>query len=306
VTERIGAPYEMMSSRVSCSSVGIVVILFASQLPQAASAQDPWWLDSLGYTRSQLFSIRVGADGFPYVPVRIDSTELWLLFDTGNMVGLTVTTREFDRLQLPVTGTVRRRASSGELVGESRIGRAARVEALGHVAAGVAVREFEHPRLSGLFGPSDLAGDRFTLDYQLGVIAVGGSAPGVGMEQGALPLVRSARHPSLILVEGAVRGEPVVIELDTGKSRTVVDPVWAGSIGLVAGWTDTVAVGEVTVGQAVFHVRNAKPVELGAIDPDLAAPIGLSLGSDTLSRFIITVDYARGLAWLMQRAATVP
>jgi len=277
----------------------VAAILTTTTLcPSAALAQKPWWLDSLAYSSAQLSPIRVGTDGFPYVRVRIDTTHLWLLFDTGNMVGLTIASQHYDRLELPVTGTVRRRDSSGEFLGEFRIGRAERVEALGRPATGVAIREFAHPRLVGILGPDDLPESRFTLDYQSQLIAVSNSVLNLHEAAGSRPLIRSARYPRLIVVEGRFQGRPILIELDTGKSRTVVDPVWARSVGLTVGQTDTVAIGEVELGDAVFHVRDAKPVGLGGIDPDLPAPLVMSLGSDSLSRFILTVDYAQGVALL--------
>lgn len=265
----------------------------------SASGQEPWWLDSLDYTEAWLSPVRVGSDGFPYLPVRIDGTTLWLLFDTGNMVGLTVATPHFDQLGLPRTGTIRQRDSNGELVGVFRVGEAQQVDALGQSVTQVEVREFSHPRLAGLFGPGDLPGTRFTLDYQERLIAVDTVPIGRQLVSVAQPLIRSPRHPRLIVVQGDVRGEPVLIELDTGKSRTVVDPVWATGVGLTVDARDTVVVGEVRIGQAVFHIADAKPFGLGAIDPDLPAPLVLSLGSDSLSRFVLTVDYRTGsvLLW---------
>lgn len=292
---------DMIPARVPHGIAALVQILLAASPFEAAFAQTPRWLDSLGYVPSQVSSIRVGPGRLPYVPVRIDGTELWLLFDTGNTVGLTVATRYYDRLGLPVTGTVRRRNSSGRLVGEFRIGRARRVEALGHTATGTAVREFQDARLVGLYGPDDLPGVRFTLDYRAQVIAVAESAAGPAVVgEGGLPLVRSRRHPRLVLVEGRFRREPILIELDTGKSRTVVDPAWARSVGLEVGRAGSVALGRVVVGSAVFDILDAKPVGLAGIDPALPAPLVLSLGSDTLSRFVMTVDYARGFVLLWE------
>ena len=271
---------------------------------RVAPAQAPWWLDTLGYSRQQLSPIRVGSDGFPYVQVQIDSVGLWLLFDTGNMVGLTVDTRHYEQLRLLQAGSVRLRDSSGELVGEFRTGLADRVEALGQTATDVAVHEFRHSRLAGLFGPLDLPGSRFTLDYQAKVIAVASSPlPATTAGLDARRLIRSQRHPRLILVEGEVRGRTILIELDTGKSRTVVDPAWAAAIGLAVDGRDTVVIGNIQVGEALFHVTNAKPVSLGAIDPDLPAALVLSIGSDMLARLIVTVDYATGsvLLWEVER-----
>lgn len=103
-----------------------------------------------------------------------------------------------------------------------------------------------------------------------------------------------------MLVEGECRGELVLIELDTGKSRTVVDPDWAVGVGLAVGQADTVAVGALRIGDATFDIRDAKPFSLADIDPDLPAPLVLSLGSDTLSRFVLTVDCEQGVVHLWE------
>jgi hypothetical protein len=286
-----------MMPRRSLGTVDAILIV-ASLAPAGASAQAPWWVDSLAYAPAQVTPIRVGTDGFPYVRVRIETTELWLLFDTGNMAGLTLATRYYDGLRLPEIGRIRRRDSSGEPVGEFRMGRAARVEALGHTSSDAAVREFEHPRIAGLFGPGELAGSRFTLDYGRRLLAVTDSALEMKAGPRTRHLIRSARHPRLIIVEGRFRGRSILIELDTGKSRAVVDPTWARRVGLAVGHTDTVAVGTVELAGVAVPILDAKPVGLGAIDPDLPAPLVLSLGSDVLSQFLLTVDYAQGLVLL--------
>jgi hypothetical protein len=96
------------------------------------------------------------------------------------------------------------------------------------------------------------------------------------------------------MVEGSVGGRSILIEIDTGKSRAVVDPEWAAEVGIdVHG--DTVVVGSVRIGDNSFDVKNAKPVRLGAIDSELPRQLALSLGSDMLSHYLITIDYASGV-----------
>ncbi|MGD2135628.1 MAG: retropepsin-like aspartic protease [Gemmatimonadales bacterium] len=282
-----------------------VAATIACGIPTAGTlpAQAPWWLDTLGYTPAELSTARVPADGFPYVPVRVDGTELWLLFDTGNMLGLSIRTEEYERLGLEQTGSWRRRNSSGDAIGAYRVGRAAVLDALGRSVRDVAVYEFRHPRLTGLLGPRDVPGRRFTLDYRAQVIAVSETPLPAGIGGHAIRLVRSSRHPRLVVVAGHARGETVLIELDTGKSRTVVDPSWAASVDLDVAGRDTVAVGDIQVGEARFHVTNAKPVSLQAVDPSLPAPLGLSLGSDTLARFVVTVDYGTGVVLLWEQGS---
>jgi hypothetical protein len=265
-----------------------------------ACGQTPSWLDSLGYAPTELSQVRVKSDGFPYVVLKLDGQEFWVLFDTGNMVGLTLATPYFEDLSPSLAGTVRRRDSSGGLVGEFRIGIVSKAELLGHDQADARVYEFDDPRLVGLLGPNDLPGTRFTLDYRTGLLAVSSTRLPAGTRGGVqTALVRSGAHPRLVVVEGSVRGRSILIELDTGKSRAVVDPEWAAEAGIdVRG--DTVAVGTVRIGALSVEVNNAKPVSLGAIDSELPLPLALGLGSDVLSRYLMTVDYANGVILLRE------
>lgn len=279
-------------------ATGALALGLSTAAATPAWGQAPAWLDALGYTPAELSQLRVGSDGFPYVLVELDGQEFWVLFDTGNMVGLTLATPYFKSLSLDSVGTVRKRDSSGELVGEFRIGVVSQAELLGRKRVNARVYEFDHPYLVGLLGPTDLSGTRFTLDYRTGVLAVSSTALPGGADRGVRrSLVRSRAHTRLVLVEGSIRGQPILIELDTGKSRAVVDPEWAAEAG-IAVRGDTVAVGTVRIGELSFEVRNAKPVSLGAIDRDLPLPLALSLGSDVLSRYLMTVDYATGVILL--------
>ncbi len=289
-----------MMQRSSAVAIGALALGLSAATATPACGQAASWLDSLGYVPAEVSHLRVGPDGFPYVQVRLDGEEFWVLFDTGNMVGLTLATPYFESLSLSPAGTVRMRDSSGELVGDSRIGVVSHVEFLGHKRQNARVYEFDHPRLVGLLGPKDLPGTRFTLDYLMGVLAVSSTALPAGAQRGVRrSLVRSRAHPRLVVVEGLIRGRSILIELDTGKSRAVVDPGWAAEAGIPVR-SDTAAVGSVAIGELSFEVTNAKPVSLGAIDPDLPLPLALSLGSDLLSRYRMTVDYATGVILLAE------
>ena len=290
---------EMMQRR-SVIAIGAVTFGILAVAAGPACGQPPSWLDSLGYAPTELSRVIVRSDGRPYIPVKLDGREFWLLFDTGNMVGLTLATPYFEGLSVCLAGTVRRRDSSGELVGEFRIGIVSQAELLGHSQRDARVYEFDAPRLVGLLGPNELPGTRFTLDYRTGVLAVSSTPLPAGAGRGVdNPLVRSGAHPRLVVVEGSVRGRSILIELDTGKSRAVIDPEWATEAGIDARG-DTVAVGSARIGRLSVEVKNAKPVSLVAIDSELPLPLALSLGSDVLSRYLMTVDYARGVVLLRE------
>lgn len=282
----------------------LAVAALALGLPAVAAStacgQSPSWLDSLGYAPTELSQVRVKSDGFPYVSLKLDGQEFWVLFDTGNMVGLTLASPYFEGLSPKAAGTVRRRDSSGELVGEYRIGIVSHAELLGRNQTNVRVYEFEDRHLVGLLGPNDLPGTRFTLDCRTGVLALSATPLPAGARGGIeTPLVRSEAHPRLVVVEGSVRGRSILIELDTGKSRAVVDPEWAAEVGIdIRG--DTVAVGSVRIGDLSVEIKNAKPVSLRAIDTELPLPLAVGLGSDVLSRYLMTVDYASGVILLRE------
>ena len=105
--------------------------------------------------------------------------------------------------------------------------------------------------------------------------------------------MRSTRHDRLILVMGHLGHREVLIEVDTGKSRTTVDPALVQELGLAKG-RNGVSLPDLRIGSRVFPVEAAKEVRLGQIDPGLAVPIEVGIGSDVLSRAVLTVDYAKG------------
>lgn len=273
--------------------LGLALVSGCSPSPSSAG-----WQEAFGYAPSQVHEVEIGAFGCPVAPVSVDGRTFGLPFDTGNMVGLSLSTALYDELAPEPSGSYVRRNSAGEDVGTLRVGRARGVTFLGRDLGSLPVHELAHPDLPGLAGPILLGGGRFTLDYGARRLAVGGASPSgdvAGFRR--LPLVRSGRHAMLILVRGSVEGREVLVEIDTGKSRSVVSPVLAEELGLrrVEGG---VRVERFGLGDLSFRVPSAKEVAQTAIDPDLPEPILAGVGSDILSRFPWTVDYEAGALWL--------
>jgi hypothetical protein len=113
----------------------------------------------------------------------------------------------------------------------------------------------------------------------------------------SIPMVRSSRHPLLILVYGAIDGRSVLIELDTGKSRTVINPALASELRLRRN-PRGVTIENLRIGDLYFEVPCAKEVDQKGIDPTLEEPILVGMGSDLLSLFVWTVDYEKGVLWI--------
>ena len=270
-------------------------ILLASLLVSAGcAAEPPSWISALGYGANEVFPIQLGRAGMPFVEVTVGTTTRPWLFDTGNMVGLTLATNEIDELHLREIARWERLDSDGQVIGTYRRVRAPAVRLLGRTLADHEIFEFSDADLVGLVGPDTLPGTRFTLDYRAGLIAVATSAletvPAGFFE---LPLTRSPRHPRLILATGHVDGRPVLVEFDTGASRTNIDPQLARELALPV-VESGVRIDSLKIGPLAFAVPSAKVVPKSGIDRTLAQPILLAVGSDIIGQMILTVDYARG------------
>ncbi len=252
------------------------------------------WIRNLNYQPGEVYPIMVGEHGYPFVPVIIDGQRINLPFDTGNMTGLALGTTEINRLALPKTGEWQRLDSTGKPVGRFGIYHAGIVKVFGRQWPNQEIYEIAGRNLRGLVGPKFLLDRRYTLDYRSQMMAVSTSplpaAPAGSSEEA---LVISPRHAGLILVRGHLNGQPVLIEVDTGKTRSCVDPELARRMGLTR-----VARGyrldSLQIGDFDFRVAAAKPVGFGGISQGLAQAVGVSIGADILQQVIVSVDYRSG------------
>jgi predicted aspartyl protease len=279
----------MRQSTVAQSAGLAIGVAFTS-----LAAQQPGWVAQLGYLPGQTFAARRGFRGMPFVEVVIAGSARWLLFDTGNTVGLTLATPVIDELHLTELGRWKRVDASGRAIGTFRRVRASSLVLLGHVLTDQTVFEVADTALGGLVGLDALPGTRFTIDYQSQLLAVT-EAPLEDPPPGfiTLPLVRSTQHPRLILAMGRVAGRPVLMEFDTGASRTSIDPHLARDLGLV-GTANGVRLDSLSLGSLTFAVASARLDAKTGIDPSLSPPLEVSVGSDILAQVVLTVDFSTG------------
>ena len=280
----------------SLKRLGVLLAAIAATFLTAAGAvaQQPSWVAQLGYRPDELFAIHRGYLGMPFVEVAIGDSIYWLLFDTGNMVGLTLATPLLDQLRLPELGRWDRLDADGRVIGSYRRVRAPVVRVLGRPLDNQEIFEFSDAVLGGLIGPTTVPDTRFTLDYRAGILAVTSSPlPDVPPGFAALTLTRSSRLPRLVLASGRVNGRPVLIEFDTGASRTNIDPALVQELSLPAAGNG-VRIDSLAIGPLVFAVPSARVNAKTGIDPTLNPPILLAVGSDILSQMIVMVDYSRG------------
>src|SRR5574337_1626825 len=90
-----------MSRRLLLCSAATLVGFTAT----AQSQSSPPWAKTLGYRSEEIFPIRVGRYGYPYVSILVNGQKVEMPFDTGNMSGLAVSTRVAQRLKLPSIGS---------------------------------------------------------------------------------------------------------------------------------------------------------------------------------------------------------
>lgn len=257
------------------------------------ASKPPPWMAELGYLPDEVFPIEIGDHRFPLIGVTVDNRQFKLLFDTGNMVGLSLPAPALRQLALARTGDWTSLGSDGSVKSVLGVFRASTVSVFGQPLSDTTIYELEDSGLPGLLGPQFLRDRRFTLDYERRLLAVTARDGSPCSHPGAVPLVRSLRHPDLILARGSLAGKEVLLQLDTGKSRSTVDPELAARLGLRS-TRQGILLQPLVVGSTSLRPDPGKPVRLAEIDPDLQPPIAVGVGSDALRHVILTVDPRAG------------
>jgi predicted aspartyl protease len=247
------------------------------------------WISGLGYQPSEIFPVSIGRFGYPYLQAMVNGQAVNLPFDTGNMTRLVFGQTEAQRLKLPITGQISSYGSNGDLRGLRHTYKVAEITALGRTWVDQAATEGDQPDLEGLFGPHFLLNRRFTLDYRLGLMAVSDSPMPAAMAGECLKLLPCQNEPGMPVVEGTVNGRKVLIQIDTGKSRTCVDIALARELALPRtpnGW----AIAEIRIGAWACSVKSARADDFSALGQGLPGPILLGIGSDVLPQVLMTID----------------
>jgi hypothetical protein len=234
-----------------------------------------------------------------------------LLLDTGMAHGFLLTDQA-PEIAMRVERMVEERNADESHRGTSQVIRVDSLEVLGARFADVAGtradwRMFSSEPFSGAVGLDFFLHRRVTLDYRGGRIGVS-SAPLPAADTlrdivlDLVPARESQGH--LLYVRAVVHGRPALVYLDTGYSASWIDP------GFTDGLTVTAAPGRhpatcrgvpVTLGgrSLVLDDVRVEPVRRGE---GFELPVALVLGSDVLSRFLVTVDLPGGRLVLTPQA----
>ncbi len=257
-------------------------------------------LSKLDYASEEIFPIQIDKYGIPNVKIEFRKNPIWIQWDTGDMVGLVLSKSIIPGYNLTIKDSIQLRDSAGKSVGFSYRYLADSINIFGKIYSNLLVSESQGDYM-GLIGPRFIDLNRFTLDYKNRLIAISNTSLAQEKIKGEkLLLVPSERLPRLIVVEGYINGNRVLVELDTGKSRTVIDSDAAREWNLKEGEKGTI-IDNLSLGGIDLQIDNAKLKSFKGISKSFPDPIIVGIGSDILSDFIFTVDYEQGIAVLSPR-----
>lgn len=281
-------------------SLLFVCLLYACQRPTI-----PRWASKLGYSAEELSPVALDGFGIPTVRVLINDQPVTLEFDTGNMSGIAISPVLADELRIEPTEKTTTYDSSGVEAGDAAVYQLSQVSAFGDAWEGKRAVGLPRDDISGLLGPEYLLGQRFTLDYRTRQLAVSASPLPASAPGEKLPLIWSDRFPGMPVVRGYVNGVSVLIQLDTGKSRTCVDPALARQLDLASN-AGGFRIDHLVVGSFTFTVPSAKEVGFGGFSAAYPEPILIGVGSDVLSQVLLTIDYISRQCILTRHLAPDP
>jgi hypothetical protein len=248
----------------------------------------------------EIHEISLDRFGQPVIPVTINGDIVFGTFDTGNMTGLSLSDSLATRLKLPVAGDTQMLDSDGNPVSVSHMYSIDNLNVFGNEFGRVTATEEYRGALACLVGPRFMLGGRVTIDYANHLLGFSKRKLNDIPEGAAsIPLIQSPVHEGLVLVRGFVHGRKVLMELDTGKSRTVIDPSLAKSLDL-EGVSHGVHIDSLLIGNNVFSVRSAKLAGLSSLGQGLDDEVLVGVGSDILSKIVLTVDYANDRVLILQ------
>jgi len=235
----------------------------------------------------------VGEFGLPHITVSLNGEIFEMLWDTGNMSGLAISSQVAKRLNLPLVGQTELYDSGGKTVGKRRIFGLGRFTLFGTEWSSQRAYELVNTTLLGLIGPRYVKKGRFTIDDKNHLIAVSESPLPKSITEGTiLPLIPSPQLPAMIVIRGSVNGREVLVQVDTGKTRTCVDPVLATELALPE-VRRGFRIDQIELGPYSFDVPSAKEKGFQGISRGLPEPILVGIGADILAQIILTVDYSQ-------------
>lgn len=252
------------------------------------------WREKYGYKPDQVYSMDIDENGLPHVKVAINDVNLNMIFDTGNMYGMSIELDKSRQLRLARIDNWDGKDYREGAAGKYSIFHAGKIDVFNYTWNDQRIYESRKDEYDGSIGPKYIKKERFTLDYKNKLIGVGYSQGPVDSKNvSALPMVRNPIYNKMIVVKGKIDGQEVLIQIDTGRARTSIDSRLASKLKLNK--TDEgYVIDSLEIGNYDFNIPNAQEMNLKELDENFPEPVLVSIGSDVISRVVLTVDYYTG------------
>jgi len=258
------------------------------------------WSHDLGYRETQLYPLTFGASGCPFVEVDVSGIKLPLMLDSGTARGILIT-NSAPSIPHRVGERIEELNADGSHRGESFRIRVETVSVLGEVFKNVAGslsdwHMFSSEPFNGTVGLDFFLDRRLTLDYRTRRVGVTASPLPGELDRKrylSVDLVQPPKSQGHILyAQARVNGREAIVYFDTGYSVSFIDPAFAEGLALVERPGRFKAFRErvpMELGGHTFILDDLResPVRRGT---GFDFPVALALGSDALSRFIVTID----------------
>jgi hypothetical protein len=272
--------------------------IYSSTLKATSYAK---WLHDLGYQDQEVYSLAVSPSlGCPFVEVNFAGIRTSLMLDTGSAHGFQITNKA-PSIPYHIEERTEELNADGSHRGESSVIRVDSIDILGKLFKDVRGsftdwQMYSSAPFEGAVGLDFFLDRRLTLDYFSKKIAVSIKPLPARIDHErylVLDLVDPPKAQGHILyVHAKVNGRKSIIYFDTGYNLSWIDP------GFVDGLQQVERPGKYRI------FRQKVPVEIGGCNlllNDLRedsirrgagfdSPVSLTLGSDFLSNFIVTID----------------
>lgn len=281
------------------SAAGQAVKTAVVSAPLAPTSLSQWPRD-LGYRQDELYPLTPGPTGCPMVDVDISGTTLPLMLDTGTARGFVLTDRASSAPHR-IEGRSEELNADGSHRGESLSIRVETIQIIGEVFRNVAGslsdwKMFSSEPFNGTVGLEFFLNRRLTLDYRSR--KVGASVSPIperldGKRYLIVDLVNPPKSQGHILYARAkVNRREALVYFDTGYNVSFIDPGFTEGLGRIERpgkfsiFRKAVPM-ELGGRTFVFDDLRESPINRGA---GLDLPVAMVLGSDLLSRFVVTID----------------
>jgi hypothetical protein len=258
------------------------------------------WSRDLGYNASDIYPLIFGPTGCPFVNVDLSGVKIALMLDTGTAGGFVITTQA-PSIPHRVEERHEELNADGSHRGESLGIRIDTISVLGRVFKDVAGslsdwRMYSSVPFNGTVGLDFFLDRRLTLDYRSRTVGVSAIPLPEKLDPRrylCIDLVDAPEsHGHLPYARAVVNKRKAIVYFDTGYSVSFIDP------SFVEGLDSVERPGRFKI------FRKAVPFELGGqkliLDelrespvkrgPGFDLPVALALGSDFLSKFVVTID----------------